>query len=654
MKKLLFLCIGASLSYTGYSQNNVNQTRVAGHSADKLAQDIQYQGSGTTLSTKKTRKTTAAFPATFGKKEVVGNTSYDLQTNGSTQRRVQQSGNTISCGWTYSAEANVSSTSAFADRGTGYAHYNGTSWSPNPTARLEPIRVGFGGFAGNGGATERYISHDGAGNSLYMSTKTGGSWTNAAMTTSITNQAIWPHAAASGNWLYVISSPADSNLHTNGIRSGYFFSRSNDNGATWIDNMIPMPLVDSVGHYRGGGNSYSISANGSHVAVLFGDMATDLTLVSSNDNGATWTKKIIWDWPLNHFDFASAAPTDTNNDAIVDTLFTNDGSQTMTMNAAGDVHVAFPLVRVYKTGANTGYNFFYTSYLAYWNSVKDTVFQIDNIFSIYRDCDGDQQFGLGANYVGAAATDPDAIYNTIGLITMPSITLTSGAPEKILIAYTAVMDNDTTVDDFNHPFWLGASQLEGQNYRDVFVIGSQDGANTWTYPVNVSRTRHFEEVYPSMAENVGGNTLAVLYQGDIEPGTILQNSDLYDPSFQNLMICQSMLIDSIFIVGADSTAPCGQVELPLAVNNFTAQAGIINVYPNPTTDVLNINMDLVATSKVVVYEIADITGKVVYSSTANNVKSELNKINIAGLATGPYVLKITTDSGIYTEKVIKQ
>lgn len=654
MKKLLFLCIGASLSYTGYSQNNVNQTRVAGHSADKLAQDIQYQGSGTTLSTKKTRKTTAAFPATFGKKEVVGNTSYDLQTNGSTQRRVQQSGNTISCGWTYSAEANVSSTSAFADRGTGYAHYNGTSWSPNPTARLEPVRVGFGGFAGNGGATERYISHDGAGNSLYMSTKTGGSWTNAAMTTSITNQAIWPHAAASGNWLYVIASPADSNLHTNGIRNGYFFSRSNDNGATWIDNMIPMPLVDSVGHYRGGGNSYSISANGSHVAVLFGDMATDLTLISSNDNGATWTKKIIWDWPLNHFDFASAAPTDTNNDAIVDTLFTNDGSQTMTMNAAGDVHVAFPLVRVYKTGANTGYNFFYTSYLAYWNSVKDTVFQLDNIFSIYRDCDGDQQFGLGANYVGAATTDPDAIYNTIGLITMPSITLTSGAPEKILIAYTAVMDNDTTVDDFNHPFWLGASQLEGQNYRDVFVIGSQDGANTWTYPVNISRTAHFEEVYPSMAENVGGNTLAVLYQGDIEPGTILQNSDLYDPSFQNLMICQSVLIDSIFIVGADSTAPCGQVELPLAVNNFTAQAGIINVYPNPTTDVLNINMDLVATSKVVVYEIADITGKVVYSSTANNVKSELNKINIAGLATGPYVLKITTDSGIYTEKVIKQ
>jgi hypothetical protein len=118
-----------------------------------------------------------------------------------------------------------------------------------------------------------------------MSTKTGGSWTNAAMTTSITNQAIWPHAAASGNWLYVIASPADSNLHTNGIRSGYFFSRSNDNGATWIDNMIPMPLVDSVGHYRGGGNSYSISANGSHVAVLFGDMATDLTLISSNDNG---------------------------------------------------------------------------------------------------------------------------------------------------------------------------------------------------------------------------------------------------------------------------------------------------------------------------------------------------------------------------------
>jgi hypothetical protein len=656
MKKLLFLCLGASLSYMGYAQQNVSTARQVGfHKADVAASDVQGNGTPSLSSNKKTRKTLAAFPATFGVKEVVGNTTYDLQTNGSTQRRVQQSGNTISCAWTFSLEQNVTSTSSFADRGTGYAHFNGTSWSPAPTARLESVRVGFGGFAGNGGATERYISHDGASNSLVMATKTGGTWTSAQMTTSLTNQGIWPHSAASGNWLYVVVSPADSNIRSNGIRNGYFFSRSNDNGATWIDNMIPMPLVDSVGHYRGGGNSYAITANGNNVAVVFGDMGADLTLLKSTDNGATWTKSVIWNWPMDHFDFASATPTDYNNDAVVDTIWSNDGSHTVTMDASGKVHVAFPIVRVYKTGANTGYNFFYSTLLAYWNedmsAVADSVLVVDNIFSIYRDCDGDQQFGLGQNYVGAAATDPDAIYNTIGLISMPSITVTSGTPEKVMIAYTAVMDNDTTVDDFSHPFWLGASALEGQNFRDVFVISSQNG--NWGYPVNISRTAHFEEVFPSVAEYVSGNNLAVLYQGDIEPGTILQNSDLYDPNFQNMMICQVVKIDSLLILGADSTAPCGQVELPLSVNQLTLAEGSVDVYPNPAADFVNVNLNLVNTSSVVTYEIADMTGKVVYSERRNNMKSGMNRISLNGLATGAYILKISTDSGVYSEKLLR-
>lgn len=662
MKKLLFLCLGASLSYMGYAQNVVQTSRAVGyHKADAAASDKQGQSSAPSLASKKTRKTTAAFPASFGKKEVVGRTTYDLQTNGSMQRRVLQSGNTISCAWTMSLEQNVvggTTPSAFADRGTGYAHYNGTTWSPAPTARLEgATRVGFGSFAGQGGATERYISHDGSSNSLVMATKSGGTWTTAPMTTSLTTQGIWPHSAASGNWLYVIVSPADSNFHTNGIRGGYYFSRSNDNGATWIDNMIPMPLVDSVGHYRGGGNSYAITANGSNVAVLFGDVGTDLTLVKSTDNGATWTKTVIWDWPINNYDFASATPTDYNNDAVVDTIWTNDGSHSMTMNAAGQVHVAFPLVRVYKTGANTGYNFFYSTLLAYWNETMavqaDSVMVVDNIFSIYRDCNGDNNFLVGQNYVGAATTDPDAIYNTIGLITMPQITTTTSTPEKVLITYTAAMDADTTVDDFTHPTWLGASSLEGQIYRDVFVVGTDDAGASWTYPVNISRTAHFEEVFPSVAETVSGNTLAVLYQGDIEPGTLLQNNDVYDPSYENMMICQMVNIDSIFIVGADSTAPCGQMELGLAVNNLTAQEGSISVYPNPATDIVNINLNLVNASSVVVFEIADITGKVIYTQTKNNVKSDLNKISLSGLATGAYMLKVTTDAGVYSEKLIK-
>ncbi len=650
MKKVLLLFMGASLSMVSLAQNKTNASLLVGHAFDKAPSDVQGTSPSLSTASKKTRQTLEAFPTTFGKKEVVGSTSYDLQTNGSMQRRVQQSGNTVSCGWTMSKEQGVLATSPFADRGTGYAHYNGTSWSAAPTTRLESVRTGFGGFAGEGGAQEYYISHDATGFQYIRATKSGGTWTSGPLSLSTVSQAIWPASSKSGDWLYIIGSANDTTIHSNGIRNGYFFARSNDNGATWLDNNIPMPLIDSTGHYRGGGNSYAIASSGSHVAIAFGDIGTDLTLLTSSDNGATWSKKVIWDWPINNYNFAGTDPTDFDNDAIVDTLWTNDGSHSLTINAAGDVHVAFPLVRVYKDGSSTGYSFFYSTYLAYYNTVMDSVQLLSNIFNTYYDCDKDNTFGLGRSYTGTKG----AIYNTIGLLNSPSITLTTGTPERILIAYTAVMDGDTTVDDFTRPYWLGASNLEGQNNRDIMVIGSNDGAASWTYPVNISRTRHFEEMYPSTPERVSGNTLAVLYQGDIEPGTILQNDDDYDPAFENMMICQMVNIDSIFILGADSTAPCGQFELPLSTTTVAAMNGDITVYPNPASDLLNVTVNLVNTSRFVVYEITDMTGKVIFSETRNNIKNDINKINVNGFASGTYLLKVSSDQGSYTHKLIKQ
>lgn len=661
MKKLILLFLGSAIGISTMAQGQASKAQA--HKGDNVAQDVQQSGTGTATYTKKTRQTTEAFPSTFGTKKIVGRTTYDLQTNGSTQRRVVQSGNTISCGWTYSAEQNATATSSFADRGTGYAHYNGTSWSAQPTARIENIRVGFGGFANGGGTKEMYLSHDGATNNQVLMTKSAGSWTQSTLTLNNAYAAIWPHSASSGNWLYVIASSSDSNYRTNGIRNGYYFSRSNDGGATWIDNMIPMPQIDSVGHFRGGGNSYAISANGPHVVATFGDIGTDLTLLKSSDYGATWTKTVVWNWPIDNYNFAGSDPTDVPGVGLaVDTIWTNDGSHSVTVDASGKAHVAFPMSRVYKPGGSTGYNFFYTTWLAYWNSdmasVADSVQLLDNILMLennvlLHDCDADGQFGIGDNYAAAAPTN-DAIYNTIGTITMPQITLTSGATPKVLITYTAIMDSDTTYDDFSKPYHNGSTATTGQNYRDVFVLGSNNGGSDWTYPVNISRTLHFEETYPSVAEFVSGNSLAVLYQGDIEPGTILQNDDLYDPNFQNMMICQVVNIDSIFTLGATADAICGQFEVPLSTATFTKENGLIKAYPNPASDVLTISIDLVKSSKEVNYQIMDITGKVIYSATSSNVKTEMKPINVAAFANGTYILRITTDAGVHTEKFSKQ
>ncbi len=656
MKKLSLLLLGACAFFCSQAQSVTSPTQKIGTATPKFAQDKTIPGAPA-VTANKDKKTRGPFPSTLGTKESVGKSTYDLQTNGSMQRRVLQgAGGAISCAWTFSAEQGVSSTSAFADRGTGYAHYDGTSWTAAPTVAIENpyVRTGFGGLVLDGAGNENYICHDAVANQLSINKKSGTTWARTTLTTSNSNAPIWPHTATSGNWMYIVASPSDSNIHANGIRNGYFFARSNDNGATWIDNMIPMPLVDSVGHYRGGGNSYAISARGNKVSVIFGDIGTDLTLVTSNDNGATWSKKIVWDWPIDHYDFASTASTDWNNDLIIDTLYTIDGAHSVVLDANGVTHIAFTMLRVRKDGTSTSYNYFpLTSILCYYNTAVDSIQVVDDIFDSWHDCDQTGSVNTGVSYT--TTVDGDAAYNSLGLLTQPSISIVPGSPQKVLIAYTSVMDNDTTVDDGIHPYWFGATSLEGQPFRDVLVVGSSDNGGTFTFPVNISKTAHFEEAFVTTPEIITGSKFPVFYQGDIEPGTILQNLDGFDPDFQNFMILQQVNISDIFTLGADTLSICNQVDVPLGTKDIVnGVIGLVNVYPNPSTDFINVSLKFITTAKTVSINMIDVAGNTVYSTQLQNVIEDSKKIPVASFANGLYVIKVTTDQGTVTRKFVKE
>lgn len=662
MKRLFLLFLGTACGSVMFGQD-VNR-KIGTAPARTAAQDKVSTTSvnSNVVASKKTRQALESFWTAKGTKEVVGRTTYDLQTNGAIQRRVLQSGNTISCGWTHSTEAAVDETAPFNDRGSGYNYFDGTNWLAQPTSRLENLRTGFGGFAGTNAGSELYLSHDGNGYNIIQMKKTGSTWAQSTLFNTSPHTALWPHAATSGNYMYVLTTSSDSNIHSNGIRLGVFLSRSNDNGQTWIDNQIPVPLLDSSNMYRAGANSYSISASGNNVAMLFGDMGGDVTLISSTDNGNTWTKTIIWNWPIDFYNFAGNDVTKVpGSPNAVDTLWTVDGSHSVTFDKDGKIHAAFPLVRVFKDGSSTGYRFFFNAAMAYWNSdmssVPDSILVLDQFG---RDCDGDGVVGIGDNYVGTNTGDPDCAYNSIGTLTMPTITTTNTTPVKVMVAYTSLIDSDTTTTD---PFssgpgpnnWEGASAFDGQNFRDVMMIGSSDFGATWTEIVNISGTGHFEEVYPSTAENVSGSKLAILYQADNEPGTLMQNDDSPDPYWKNMMICQVVSIDSFFNTwGKDTNSACAQIQLPLSTSNIATLNGTVGVYPNPSTDVVYVDLKLNATSKQVTFQVTDLTGRVVYNEKATNVTNLKKAINVASLNSGNYILQVISDSGKYTEKITKE
>ena len=103
-------------------------------------------------------------------RQVIGLTQYDLQTNAAIDDRMAGSGDAVSAAWTLSLEI-----TPFADRGTGYNHYDGTDWEEQPYERIESEKIGWPSLAYTGSGHEVVISHPGIDTPLLMAKREIGS-----------------------------------------------------------------------------------------------------------------------------------------------------------------------------------------------------------------------------------------------------------------------------------------------------------------------------------------------------------------------------------------------------------------------------------------------------------------------------------------------
>jgi len=85
----------------------------------------------------------------------------------------------------------------------------------------------------------------------------------------------------------------------------------------------------------------------------------------------------------------------------------------------------------------------------------------------------------------------------------------------------------------------------------------------------------------------------------------------------------------------------GAVEASLGTNDLKKSK--VEVYPTVATDVVNVK----TTSKINKVEVIDLSGKLI-STTTKDV------INVSALATGVYIINITTEEGTTSKKIIKQ
>ena len=76
----------------------------------------------------------------------------------------------------------------------------------------------------------------------------------------------------------------------------------------------------------------------------------------------------------------------------------------------------------------------------------------------------------------------------------------------------------------------------------------------------------------------------------------------------------------------------------------------MNIYPNPATDIINVKVNTL-TNDVINYSLTDISGRII--ETGENYKSTFS-VNISDYNMGVYLLKLSTDKGQSTFRILKK
>ncbi len=100
--------------------------------------------------------------------------------------------------------------------------------------------------------------------------------------------------------------------------------------------------------------------------------------------------------------------------------------------------------------------------------------------------------------------------------------------------------------------------------------------------------------------------------------------------------------DTISITVADADLVVDTIKLQAAANIKHINNNV-SIYPNPTSGIININTN----AQIVNIEVTDITGKVIYIGNTNS-------IDISTQPNGVYFIKVQTEDGIITRKILKK
>jgi hypothetical protein len=553
---------------------------------------------------------------------IIGTSTYSLQTNNSVHRQIiAHNDGTISAMWTYSSGSFYS----WPERGTGYNYFNGTSWGALPSARLENVRTGFGDIMVTGTGAELTVAHNTGNNSQHFMTRPAkgtGSWTdNPSLITYPGGHpgSLWPFTAvggASNDVIHHLALSTPSSFAGGGPWRGQDgalqYSRSNDGGQTFAVQNTLIAAFDSTQEVGYGADAYTIDARGNYVAIVAGGIGRDVVLAKSADGGVTWAKTVVEDFAIPLFDDQLS---DIDNDGIIDTLPTNDGSLSVLIDNNNTVHVWFGNMRILNDDSTDGQFSFFpgTNGLLYWNENMGSGNAVMLTGALDLDNNGTLDIPVDfGTYQKSLASFPSTCIDNSG---------------TIYLAYSALVENSGDV-------------VTGFSVRNIYLMASTDGGASWTDPYNISPDATLEKVYPNLAREVVNGQLNLVYERDDVAGHGVGTTNPPDPDNANTIheiIHAKLPVTDVFV---------GMQEQPATAPSFV-------VFPNPANNhVWFSTSEHIASGTLEIYTAS---GQLISARPLNQVVSGTQfALGTETLSPGAYLIRVVNGSTSTTRHLIIQ
>ena len=210
--------------------------------------------------------------------------------------------------------------------------------------------------------------------------------------------------------------------------------------------------------------------------------------------------------------------------------------------------------------------------------------------------------------------------------------------------------------EFNNELHFAA--CDGSNGSNVYEIYKTDGTTSGTVKVVDYSALGNTSFSPSLIHNkqyaIINNRMYFnhgVQQVWVTDGTNSETQQLTNTGMPNVPISnlnfKPIILNNSMYFGANSASNGVELwkltETVLSNTNFELGENNINVYPNPTKDIINIVFE----NKEVTVEIYDISGKKI-------LRTKDSKIDISHYTNGVYLLKLISNEQTKVQKIIKQ